>query len=133
MTSMNRGNIALPRATAFAGVAAMLLGACAQSEPAEPYRVIDTQAEFTALFVDKPTSRADAGTFVLRSDGTIGGDFNGAKPVGTWEFKDGSYCRAMMIGSRDFPYDCLVTEVSGKTARFTLGNGTVSGGWKLGA
>ncbi len=112
---------------------AIALSACAQqSEPAEPLRLISEEAEFTALFVDKPFTK-DGRTFAINSDGTVGGDLDGQTPVGTWEWKDGTYCRAFTLGSRDFPYACQKVEVSGNTANFTRPDGQTSNGWTLGS
>lgn len=113
---------------------AFILAACAQpSAPETPYRVISDQAEFTSLFVDKPIKRADAGVFAINSDGTVGGNMRGSTPVGTWEWKNGTYCRSFVLGSETFPYLCQKIEVSGTTAQFTRPDGSISSGWQLGS
>jgi len=113
---------------------AFILAACAQpSAPTEPYRVISDQAEFTSLFVDKPITRANAEVFEINADGSVGGNIRGSTPVGTWEWKDGAYCRSFVLGSETFPYLCQKIEVGGTTAQFTRPDGSISSGWQLGS
>lgn len=122
------------RATGIAA-GALFLSACAQSEPpapTEPYKVVASEAEFRSLIVDKMMKNPKGFAFTIKSDGTVDGDINGERPVGTWDWKNNQYCRSFKLGSKDFPYQCHVVEVSGMTAQFARDDGTNSRGWKLG-
>ena len=70
---------------------------------------ITEAADFTALVVGRELAlQSDpANTVVINADGSIGGVFGGAALAGTWEWRDGAWCRTLTAGPRGpSPEDC---------------------------
>ena len=107
-------------------------GSSTSSAPVEsvPYTVITDQAEFNSLIVDKTLVKGGSTTWMVKSDGSLGGSIGGAPVSGTWVW-DGAYCREGSFGSTALSYDCQKVEKSGTNIRFTRSDGTVSDGWKI--
>jgi hypothetical protein len=63
-------------------------------------------------------------TLLVRSDGRIEGTAFGKDVVGKWAWKDGYFCREMLLGQREIPYNCQLVEVNGASKlRFTADQG----------
>lgn len=112
-----------------------LLSACTdvgvQKENEEPnfVRVTDA-ATFKASFVDRRIQGPEKPEvwFRLNSDGSIDGDIGKGPAVGTWEFKDGYWCREFTSGVGKGTYDCQTIELAGNLGRFTRNRGNGDAG-----
>lgn len=56
-------------------------------------------------------------------DGTITGAAVGTPVSGTWSWQDGFFCREMMWGDREIPYNCQLVEARSGQMRFTVDQG----------
>ena len=83
---------------------------------------ITSESAFNTEVVDQYFGDAD-GKSVAKSDGTIAGEFGGKKLSGTWQWKDGYFCRSSTLGDLEIGNDCLVIEVTDRRMRLTLDNG----------
>lgn len=59
----------------------------------------------------------------VASDGSINGRAAGRDVTGEWVWQDGYFCRSMMWGKREIPYNCQLVEQNGATMRFTTDRG----------
>lgn len=66
----------------------------------------------------------DGGMSVATKDGKIMGNFEGRILSGTWEWKDGFFCRTSTLGELDLGSDCILIEVTDHKMRLTLEKGT---------
>lgn len=63
-------------------------------------------------------------TLQILPDGQITGNAMGWPVMGTWEWKDGYFCRQMDRGGMEIEYNCQLVEVrNGKRLRFTVDKG----------
>ncbi|WP_147127136.1 dihydrodipicolinate reductase [Shimia ponticola] len=56
-------------------------------------------------------------------DGQIAGRAAGRDVVGEWSWQDGYFCRSMMWGQREIPYNCQLVQYDGREMRFTTDRG----------
>ncbi|MEM6478314.1 MAG: dihydrodipicolinate reductase [Pseudomonadota bacterium] len=59
----------------------------------------------------------------VRGDGRIEGRALGIDVTGDWTWQDGYFCREMLWGNREIPYNCQLVEAEGNTMRFTTDRG----------
>jgi hypothetical protein len=88
-------------------------------------RAIREKSEFLGLVQDREL-RIGLYDLTLRvlSDGRIEGSALGRDIEGVWAWKDGYFCRQMVWGTRDIPYNCQLVEVEEDGAmRFTVDQG----------
>ena len=92
-------------------------------------RVTDPTA-FSASFVDRRIEDPENPEvwFQFNSDGTMVGTLRRGAIDGTWEFKDGYWCREFEAGGKASAYDCQTVELSGNLGRFTRERGKGDGG-----
>lgn len=71
---------------------------------------ITSEADFVAKVADKKMVLEGTDNFVMiNSNGTIGGNFGGSALAGTWEWRDGAWCRVLTAGPRGpSPEDCQI-------------------------
>lgn len=63
-------------------------------------------------------------TLQLRGDGTIKGSALGWDITGSWDWKDGYFCREMDWSGKAIDYNCQLVEASGaEKLRFTVDKG----------
>ena len=64
-------------------------------------------------------------TLQLRKDGTIKGSALGWDITGSWDWKDGYFCREMDWSGKAIDYNCQLVEAKGEEKlRFTVDKGT---------
>jgi hypothetical protein len=88
-------------------------------------RAVRDRSQFLTLVKDREL-RIGLYDLTLRvlADGRIEGSALGRKVEGVWAWKDGYFCRQMIWGSRDIPYNCQLVEVEEDGAmRFTVDQG----------
>lgn len=81
---------------------------------------------------NRPTS-VPRGWMTIEANGRISGQTpNLGVITGSWNWKDGLYCRNVIANAVALPSDCMTVSVSGKQAIFTrhLGNG-LSTSWTI--
>ncbi|MEM1236252.1 MAG: dihydrodipicolinate reductase [Pseudomonadota bacterium] len=104
----------------FLGLAIMALAA-----PVAAMEKIDQREVFIdALDGRDLTIRLYALTLTVTDDGNITGRAAGRDVTGDWKWEDGYFCRQMMWGSREIPYNCQLVELEGDRMRFTTDRGT---------
>lgn len=82
-----------------------------------------TQVSSQSFFEEQVMDQAfgeEAGQSVAHADGTITGEFGGEQLTGTYEFRDGYFCRKSMLGDMDLGADCIVLEVTDTQLRLNL-------------
>ena len=58
-------------------------------------------------------------------DGRIDGTATGQTVTGFWSWQDGFFCREMMWGSKEIPFNCQLVEIRDNAViRFTVDKGT---------
>lgn len=62
-------------------------------------------------------------TLEVLADGRIAGRAFGRDVTGTWDWRNGLFCREMAAGSRSFPPNCQVVQRDGTTLRFIADEG----------
>ena len=92
----------------------------------------------TASAMEKITSREDflrtldgrdltirlyALSLEVTADGAITGRAVGRDVVGDWTWDDGYFCRSMVWGQREIPFNCQLVEAHGDKMRFTTDRG----------
>jgi len=82
-------------------IAALSIGGCANTEgysnssstvEAASYTAITDQTEFNSLIVDRTLVKGSSTTWIVNSDGSLGGSVFGEAVSGTWVW-EGAYCR----------------------------------------
>ena len=107
------------------GVSTVGLSACASTQGIESGTI--ATSNYTRVTTDEMQSYIDkkltlkGNHFVISEDGTFSGNWNGSGISGTWEFKDGYWCRDMP--SSKTPYDCQLWESDGDKLRVTRNKG----------
>ncbi len=108
----------------FIVAAAVLLAACqpeAMSEMSE--KRLSTSEDF-ATITGKTLKFGDSDFVVINANGTLSGEFAGVETLGTWEVRDGYWCRELSAGPRGpSPEDCQLFVRSGKTLNITRERG----------
>lgn len=60
----------------------------------------------------------------VEPNGTIEGKALGKTITGTWEWRDGQFCREMAWGEQEIAYNCQLVEINAvEQVRFTVDNG----------
>ncbi|MEM9350224.1 MAG: dihydrodipicolinate reductase [Pseudomonadota bacterium] len=59
----------------------------------------------------------------VTEDGRIGGRAVGRPVTGAWSWEDGYFCREMLWGQREIPYNCQLVQADGDIMRFTTDRG----------
>lgn len=85
------------------------LAACAQTVLPVTYGRIMTEQEFVATAVGRTVSNADT-SVTITGDGRITGVTHGTEIAGTWEWRDGFWCRTITAPVRSNE-DCQVWDV----------------------
>ena len=83
---------------------------------------LTTEQAFREAVVGK-TLEFMGNTMVINGDGTISGPWDGRGITGSWEWRDGAWCRIVAIGSEERPEDCQLWSVDGNKATFTRDRG----------
>lgn len=92
---------------------------------ADTYKRIDAEEEFVESVVGRELRLRLLGIqLVVHEDGEITGNALGWPVVGTWQWKNGYFCREMDWSGTAVPYNCqLVEKVSDTEVRFTVDEG----------
>lgn len=108
--------------------AALAAGGCAGGEPPPPFKQVTSAGEYIEEVAGKPMAFENGGVLITNPDGSVGGDFNGETPEGSWSFENGKLCRELTIGAQSYPEVCHTVEVGreGDTVRFLNADGTLS-------
>lgn len=112
--------VALTLSRALLGAAIATLGTLAAAETV-PLRV-ETRAAFLDLVTERQLTRLGV-SLEVRGDGEIAGRVLGRDVRGTWEWRDGFFCRDFM-GEDLLGYDCQTVELRGDRLRFTADEGS---------
>ena len=99
-----------------------LLAACANTVLPVTYGRITTEAEFVATAVGRTVSNANTSIAITRN-GRITGVTHGNEISGTWEWRDGFWCRTITAPVQTAE-DCQVWEVRNGVLRITRDRGT---------
>jgi len=62
-------------------------------------------------------------SLAVSPDGVIRGRAAGRDVTGEWTWQDGYFCRSMMWGQREIPYNCQLVQYDGREMRFTTDRG----------
>ena len=62
-------------------------------------------------------------SLVVTDDGRIEGKALGRPITGQWSWQDGFFCRDIMWGEREIPYNCQLVEAADDRIRFTTDRG----------
>jgi len=89
---------------------------------AEGMARITARADFVAA-VQGRTLRSTGVRLNVAPDGSISGRAFGFAVTGTWEWRDGLFCRTLDTATRDFALNCQVVETDGARIRFTADQG----------
>lgn len=92
------------------------------STPALAFERITDRSAFVGLVEGRTLTSLGVSLKVL-ADGQIAGRAFGRDVTGSWEWRDGLFCRAMAAGSRSFPRNCQVVQQDGTTLRFIADEG----------
>lgn len=112
--------------------AAAVTVACAPAEEQREFKPVSSAGEYQELVAGKPMTFPNGGTLITRPDGTLGGNFNGVAPEGSWTFENGQLCRTVTIGTQSYPEICQAVEVGEETVRFFNPDGTLASEATLG-
>lgn len=88
-------------------------------EPATQ-RVIE-ESRFTELAVGRPLYTG-SNYLMLQPSGQLGGEFGGSPLVGTWEWRDGAFCRTLTSAQGPLE-DCQTVEIVDQGLQFTRDRG----------
>lgn len=82
-----------------------------------------TQSDMSAITGKTLTFAMDQ-SFVISDDGTLKGSWNGEPLIGTYEMKDGFFCRTLSAGPRGpSPEDCQLFKLNGTSVSATRDRG----------
>jgi len=101
------------------------LTACMNSEDTMTEKsamALTTEQAFRDAVVGK-TLDFKSNTLVINGDGTISGPWDGSGISGTWEWRDGAWCRIVSIGGEARPEDCQIWSIEGNQATFVRDRG----------
>jgi len=79
---------------------------------------VSSRADFIALVQDRALTQTGI-RLNVRPDGRIEGRALGFQVTGSWNWKDGFFCREMQAGARKIDFDCQLVERNGDALRFT--------------
>ncbi|MGX9856267.1 hypothetical protein ACR03S_12605 [Limimaricola variabilis] len=99
-------------------------------EPTANFAPLTEQAAFEAAIVGKRLTIEDTSSpsfLVVNAEGTMEGVYEGTAYAGTWQWRDGYFCRTGTFGF-ELPENCQLWEISGDRARSIRdrGQGSVS-------
>lgn len=101
-----------------------LIAATAFPSAALAFDRIETREAFLAAIEGRDLRLMLFGiTLNVLPDGTIRGDAMGWAVTGSWEWKDGYFCREMDWSGTPIPYNCQLVEQRGDAIRFTVDKG----------
>lgn len=105
-------------------VLCVLLSACMADDMANgPDKTLSTAADFAPLF-GKRLAFSDADFVTINANGTLSGEFGGEDTLGTWELRDGYWCRVLTAGPRGpQPEDCQLFVQKGNVLSITRDRG----------
>ena len=86
---------------------------------------LSTPADFATLYGQRLTF-GDSDFVTINANGTLSGNFSGVETLGTWEVRDGFWCRELSAGPRGpAPEDCQLFVRDGNALNITRerGNG----------
>jgi hypothetical protein len=90
--------------------------------PALAFERVTDRSAFVGLVEGRTLTSLGISLRVLR-DGQIAGRAFGSTVTGTWNWRDGLFCREMAAASRQFPLNCQVVQLDGTTLRFIADEG----------
>lgn len=90
--------------------------------PALAFERVTDRSAFVRL-VDGRTLTTLGVALKVLPDGQIAGRAFGRDVIGSWNWRDGLFCREMAAGSRAFPLNCQVVQLDGTTLRFIADEG----------
>ncbi|PWG16292.1 dihydrodipicolinate reductase [Salibaculum griseiflavum] len=101
------------------------LGLALLAGPAMAFDRVDERDRFVSLIDGRDLRLGLFGiTLQVSPDGTINGSAQGWDVTGTWDWRDGYFCREMDWSGTPISYDCqLVEERGGEKLRFTVNRG----------
>ena len=114
---------------------ALALTACAETTAeaemaAEPTMAADatmqlaTQEDLAAI-IGRTLDFGEGRSFVISADGTLAGDWGGTPLAGTYEMRDGFFCRTLTAGPGGAsPEDCQLLILNGDMLDVTRDRGT---------
>jgi len=90
---------------------------------AQEFQRIDTADGFATQVTGK-TLRWTTGETIIRADGTTSGTMqNVGSYKGTWTWRDGYYCRSLIVNGDAGEEKCLSVEIAGDTLRMSYDKG----------
>ena len=112
----------------FAILAGLLVAGCTTQPQSDAvvsqsgFQRIETTAQIQP-FLNRRLDYQDGMYNVIRPDGTFEGEF-GRRVAGTWQMRDGYWCREITEGVGNVPpSDCQLLEIGGSNLRFTRQKG----------
>jgi hypothetical protein len=107
-------------------LAALLISLCiAPPARAEEFTRVSDETAFLTLMQGRQLRLGVVGLALsVNPDGTISGTAAGQDVTGNWTWQDGYFCRQMLWGTNEIPYNCQLVEARGTRAmRFTVDQG----------
>ena len=77
------------------------------------------------------TLKSDAGTVVIKKNGTGSGALNGQKLKLKWTAENGKFCRQGKLGKNDIPKKCQSIRIKGNTISFINPDGSLSSSYSF--
>ncbi|MDD9724565.1 hypothetical protein PVV74_03755 [Roseovarius sp. SK2] len=106
----------------FFAITALGVSMLALPASASDFERVETKAEFDRVIVGRKAV-ASWGWVISQPNGTVVGQVDGEKAAGSWEWKNGFWCRTISFGSKDMPHDCQAVFHKGSTAIFIRDKG----------
>lgn len=100
-----------------------LITVIATASAAESFTRVTDRDEFLRLVTGKELKYTGT-TLEVRPNGTIVGRAIRWPITGTWEWRDGYFCRVMDWGGYEISPNCQQVDVRGNTMKFTSDRGT---------
>ena len=99
--------------TALLGLAACQTTTDADASSQSSVQQLATQTDMSAI-TGKTLTLNPGQSFVISDDGTLAGTWDGGPLIGTYEMKDGYFCRTLSAGpSGPSPEDCQLLVLDG--------------------
>ena len=90
---------------------------------AQEFQRIETAEAFVEQVVGKPLTWA-TGETIIRADGTTSGKMqNVGTYEGAWTWRDGQYCRSLIVNGQTGEEKCLLVAIAGDTLRMSYDQG----------